>query len=209
MSNQKTKDIFEGRSFDQITSELVRGANEINLYNLETKPFEPEEDYGVVSFHLPKEAYNKKIKFLASTFEDWAHKQGFPGNVFVPLYEAVLNAHQHGNSEDSSKTIRIAHNIREGGVEMAVMDEGSTLDPDFVHYVMYQRTAQLTEDSIQSDFYGFSHRSKPSTNKGVGTTLIHTYSDEVHYYKSPENGLVTFFSQKSPDLEEKVSTFEI
>ena len=40
------------------------------------------------------------------------------------------------------------------------------------------------------DFYQFTNRKKPNTNNGTGTSFMHTYVDNVQYFKSAQGGLV-------------------
>ena len=47
-------------------------------------------------------------------------------------------------------------------------------------------------------FYDFAKKEKPAGRGGVGTVVIHRYSDKVGYYMSDKGGLIVSLSFDKP-----------
>jgi hypothetical protein len=74
-----------------------------------------------------------------------------------------------------------------------IEDEGGKLDPLFALFVLQQR---LKGGRDISDFYKFSGRIPAKGNRGAGTNIIHSYFNEVSYYRSKGDGLIIHMEKK-------------
>ncbi len=108
--------------------------------------------------------------------------------LYAPLYEALLNAFQHGNMRDTLKPIRFHYKVSDSEVELLVEDEGGIINPNFIPFVLRHHNSRCMEKP--TDFYTFCGIRKPETNNGTGTFFIHKDTDEVTYHKSQRNGLI-------------------
>ena len=105
------------------------------------------------------------------------------------MYEAVLNAHEHGNLRNPDKKITLAHRLDPASLTCVVMDQGGVLVSEFVPFILRHREGRHLVAML--DFYQFSKKPKANEgNLGKGTSFIHTYADKVGYFKSEEGGLV-------------------
>jgi anti-sigma regulatory factor (Ser/Thr protein kinase) len=107
-----------------------------------------------------------------------------PDGLRTGIYEAMLNAYQHGNKEDPAKPIILADHVTSEKARIAIIDHGGVLDPAMASYILHQR-----QSSPVPDFYTFSGKKRPGQNNGTGTKFLHIYFDKVHYFKAPKAGL--------------------
>jgi len=114
-------------------------------------------------------------------------KAGYPENLQTPVFEAILNAYQHGNQRDPNKKITFAYDIGDIALNILVEDEGGFIDPVFVPFILRHRERDVRKKFI--NFYEFSGREKPKENNGTGTSFMHAYMDEVNYYLG-ERGMI-------------------
>ena len=193
-------DIFDVDEIDSVLRQKLRQEN-INLREFKVPVYEIEQDYQVEQFRLSsdRKTYLKQVRRSIENISEMAESRGFDHNIFTALYEAVLNAHQHGNHANSNKKILLAHNIEEGIAKFVVIDEGGNINPEFIPFVLRHREGRYEDGRKIVDFYKFTHTNKPEYNNGTGTSFIHMYMDEVHYYKHVEGGLAVHMTRRKRD----------
>jgi anti-sigma regulatory factor (Ser/Thr protein kinase) len=186
-------DLFSTRSLDSLVRGAFKPGEPIDLSKVQIDAFSLNPGYNVSTFHFPSENYAADIRRAIEPLCEEAEKQGYGSSLFTALYEAVLNAHQHGNRKDPQKTITIAHRFTHDEVTVAIADEGGELDPEFVPFVIDHREGRHKKGFI--DYYTFTAREKPKGNNGTGTSFMHTYVDDVKYFKSASGGLVVLLQK--------------
>ena len=133
---------------------------------------------------------NGESKEISSLVEDEIKKlvnEGYPDNIYTPIYEAILNAYQHGNKRDPDKKVRFAYHLGESHLDILIEDEGTILNSTFVPFILKHRESDVKSKYI--DFYKFARKEKPKANNGTGTSFMHAYMDEINYYLG-EHGLM-------------------
>ena len=193
-------DIFDVDEIDSVLRQKLR-REEINLREFNVPVYEIEPDYKVEQFRLSsdRKLYLKQVRTSIENTSGMAESKGFNHNIFTALYEAVLNAHQHGNRADSDKRIILAHNIEDEIAKFVVVDEGGNINPEFIPFVLRHREGRHEKGRKIVDFYKFTNTKKPACNNGTGTSFIHMYMDDVAYYKHVEGGLaVHLIKKKNP-----------
>ncbi|MBR9691393.1 hypothetical protein GOV06_01280 [Candidatus Woesearchaeota archaeon] len=192
-------DIFDFENLDSIVRKVFEQEGLVSLSKLNDKKVSIPADYKIKEINLetgePSEM-RLAIEPISQEFE----KAGYGPQLFTALYEAVLNAFQHGNKKDSSKLIRVGYKISEEQVDIMVEDQGGELDPNFIPYILEHREERYKNHF--KNFYEFSGKEKPSKNHGTGTMFMHQYTDRVNYYHSENDGLIVHMIRKKP--EEKV-----
>ena len=98
------------------------------------------------------------------------------GNVLVAVTEAFLNAHNHGNAEDTSKRIDLEFVISDSQVVIKVSDEGLGFDFE-----------QLPDPTSAENIEKVS---------GRGLFIIKNLSDELEFERDGATLVMTF--QKTP-----------
>ncbi|MBI2662612.1 ATP-binding protein [Candidatus Woesearchaeota archaeon] len=186
------QDIFDMGNIDSLVRRILREKGSIDLNEFDIPTYEIKDNYTSKEFNFSsdRKVYAKEVRNAIGSVVEEAEAQGYNANFFTALYEAVLNAHQHGNKLDTSKTVTLAYKIANDTLEIAVIDQGGKLDPEFIPYVLKHKQ---NKDLLQKqfiDFYQFTNRVKPNTNNGTGTSFMHTYVDNVQYFKSTQGGLV-------------------
>src|SRR3989344_5524916 len=94
--------------------------SEIDLFNL--------EDPNSI---IRKVVGDDELKDISSLVEDEIKKfvnEGYPDNIYTPIYEAILNAYQHGNKRDPDKKVRFAYHLGESHLDILIEDEGTILN---------------------------------------------------------------------------------
>jgi len=159
----------------------------INLREYPDLPkFHADDTYKVKRFNIPNE--KDVIDYTASLGEicNEARHTGRHERLFSGLYEALRNAHQHGNQKDSEKAIEIAYRPITDGFEVVVSDEGGKLDASFIPFILMHRQGMLRPLS----FYDFApDTQRLEENTGNGTFVIHMSADEVNYFINYAGGL--------------------
>jgi anti-sigma regulatory factor (Ser/Thr protein kinase) len=163
---------------------ITDSADTIDLATLSLEPFIPSSDYRVRMLHPTADL--AWITAALTPLVRSAEKRGFPAGIEAGLYEALLNAYQHGNNADAAKPLGLATRMRERDLDVVVMDAGGRIDPRFAAYVLLHRSREPVKIP---DFYTFSGREQKGTHHGVGTRLMHVYFDKVSYYRSSLGGL--------------------
>ena len=192
-------ELFDIDSVDSLVRQVWAQRKTISLDQFEMPTYEIPDSYTIKEFNFSSEdnIYRKEIKCALDDIANKSMAAGYPISVFTALYEAVLNAHQHGNKKDSAKKVVIAYKIDNETVEVGVIDEVGELTPEFFPFV--QRHREGLEPVL--DFYKFSGREAQGPNLGTGTSFMHMYADNVQYFKSSESGLVAHLTfQREKDL---------
>ncbi|RME77674.1 hypothetical protein D6774_03670 [Candidatus Woesearchaeota archaeon] len=194
------QELFEIPSLDSLVGEPFSEQSEpFDLRLLEIPPYTIPQNRTIrqTTFPaLPKE-YSPLIRTFVEPVAQEAEQNGFNSNIFTALYEAVLNAHQHGNQLDPTKTVTLAYAIEEDMFCASIIDQGGRIDPAFVPFVLRHKLGEHKKKFI--DFYQFSNKEKPKSNRGTGTSFMHTYVNQVNYYKSEEGGLVVELIKLKPE----------
>ena len=196
------KDLFDVDSVDSLVRTLIRETGELDIRDFDVEPYEIIPGYVVEELVFDPKNHRKQIKTAIMRIVESAIRNGYDiRKLITPLYETVLNAIQHGNNYDFSKKVKIARKMTDDAIEIAVIDEGGVLDPEFVPYVLRHREGRHKERMI--DFYEFTHRERPNQeNLGKGTFFTHLYVDNVSYFRSKEGGLVVHLTKFNPPKSE-------
>ena len=195
-------DIFDVDEIDSILRQRIREGREVNLKEFDIPVYEIDPVYTTEEFRFSPERniYLRQVRSTIEPISVKAEESGFDHNVFTALYEAVLNAHQHGNKKAPDKKVILAHNIEEETARFAVVDEGGMIDPEFISFVLRHREKRHKEDGERKgkilDFYRFIGKDKPEYNNGTGTSFIHMYMDGVSYFKYIGGGLALHLTKK-------------
>lgn len=166
---------------------------EINLAECNIASMQISEDYRTLAVNVA----TGSIKEMEGLMNFLQYETGIDFSalkLYTPVYESILNAFQHGNRRDSTKAIRVHYRRTDEMVEIMVEDEGGTLNPSFVPYVLRHHDERYMNKPI--DFYTFCGVEKPETNLGNGTFFIHNGPDDVTYHKSQKNGLIVRMVKK-------------
>jgi len=146
--------------------------------------------------NLSREKYTKEIRNEINPISDMVEEFGYGGNIYSALYEGLLNAHQHGNSNSNKKKIIFASSITPQNLEFIIADEGIKLHSRFTRFILALREKDLANDGF-INWYNFSHEKKSPINNGTGTSFMHVYMDEVKYFKSEELGGLAVYMKKN------------
>ncbi len=169
----------------------------INLKDFQDLPrFHADDTYKVRRFNIPSE--KDVIDYTASLGEicNEARHTGKHERLFSGLYEALRNAHQHGNQRNPEKAIEIAYRPVTCGFEVVVSDEGGEIDAAFIPFILMHRQGMLRPLS----FYSFAPSSQRlEENTGNGTFVIHMSADEVNYFANYTGGLSVQMLIKTPE----------
>jgi len=188
------KELFDLNDLDSLVRQLIRERPTIDLKDFNIPHYEIYSSYKSVDFSFTPNNHKKEIKeAVTSILEPLSGNQKVYDSLYTALYEAVLNAQQHGNKHDPNKKVTIAYKINKKSVEIAVIDEGGIIDMEFIPFILMHK-GKKQEEFI--DFYKFTGRPKPITNNGTGTSFMHTYVDGVFYFKSGTGGLVVHLSKE-------------
>ncbi|MAG39166.1 hypothetical protein CMO90_03705 [Candidatus Woesearchaeota archaeon] len=181
------KDVLNLDNLESIVRKVVNKEEKITLSDFNLESYTISDNYKKKLINLEKGDYSE-IRDNIEPIAKEAENQGYPPSIFTALYEAVLNAFQHGNKKNVKKQIEIAYKTGSKKFDILVRDEGGELDSNFIPFILRHREGAFKEKFI--DFYEFSGIEKPITNNGTGTSFMHTYVDEVQYLKSTQNGLI-------------------
>ena len=188
------KELFDLKDIDSLVRQLLRERGTINLRDFEIPHYEIYPSYKSVNFSFTQKNYKREMKeAVESVLGSLSGDQESYNSLYTALYEAVMNAYQHGNKQNPNKKVTIAYKINPKSAEIAVIDEGGTLDMEFIPFVLMHKGKKLEKFL---NFYEFTGRPKPITNNGTGTSFMHTYVDEVFYFKSGNGGLVVHLTKE-------------
>ena len=186
--------LFDVDDVESIIRKSTKGRGVIDLNDYDIPTYDIPENYTIKKCRFNPESYAKEIRSAIEPIVDLAESKGCAANLFTALYEGVLNAYQHGNKKDKDKEVTIAYSIKSSSAEVAIIDEGGVINSEFMPFVIRHREGKHKERFL--DFYEFTGMEKPSTNNGTGTSFIHTYVDDVIYFKSDKGGLALHLAKK-------------
>jgi anti-sigma regulatory factor (Ser/Thr protein kinase) len=180
-----TLDIFSLESPKSISRQLLDCHSSIDLAAIDLPSYEPGPEF---RRHIitPRQRKIAWIKEAMTPITNVLAEYKYPPNLQTGIYEAVLNAYQHGNRRDPNKIITLADNIDEHIAQIAVIDQGGVLDSAMASYILLHRV----HDTPIPDFYTFSGKKRNPENNGTGTRFMHIYFDRVEYFKSLDGGLL-------------------
>lgn len=162
--------------------------------------FNPSKDYHHEVLCIPEGKgvidYIGVLKDICKSFSGVS--VNLSGKWLSALYEAVRNAHQHGNNFDPAKKIDIFYLDEPNRGELVVADEGGILNGNFIPFILYNR--MRPKEALS--FYNFApNATQCDENSGIGTFTIHYSADEVRYFKNEKGGLsvqMIFFKPNCP-----------
>ena len=189
-------DLFKDPTLDQLIAQIVADMPKIKLSQLNVEPYEVRPGYVIERFHFPATSgeYGSAIRAAVEPIAERAEALGCNANLFTALYEAILNGHQHGNKLDPEKEVVVAYKIDSHSAEIAIIDQGGEVNPAFIPFIFKHRREDTQKSFI--NWYDYSKLQKPGTNNGTGTSFMHTYVDNVQYFKSEEGGLVVHLTKE-------------
>ncbi len=168
---------------------------EINLEENNISSIHIPKNFKKRKINLPKTNYGIKIREFVEPYAINAEENGFAYNIFTALYEAILNAHQHGNKDQINSEILFANLNSKNSLEFIICDNGTKLPNHFISYILNLR--ETNTDQKYFNWYEYSGNPKPQTNNGTGTYFIHSYMDIVKYFKSKDtNGLAVYMKKQ-------------
>jgi len=181
------EDLLESRILEERLAKVLARQQPINLADLDLEPYEFRSGYSVREFKFSPDynIFSTEIKEATREVCDALGSLNF--NLFTPLFEAILNAHQHGNKKNPGKSVTVAYKRSESSVEASVLDQGGEINPAFFPFVSLNRRVAGKE---ALNFYDVCGISPIGPNLGTGTSFLHTYLDRISYYRSKEGGLV-------------------
>jgi len=183
-------DIFrDDDSLDILIGSMLNGHDRVNLRDINIETYIVPDSYTVQDCVFNSEdAVYKQVRRFTEPIIEIAERAGCNANLFTALYEAMLNAYQHGNQLDETKPVQVAYKIGDNNAEIGVIDQGGLISPAFIPFIKRHRLGMHKERFL--DWYSFTNQDKPKTNNGTGTSFMHTYVDNVQYFKSADGGLV-------------------
>ena len=179
---------------EEVVWQIARGKDKIDLRNFDLDTYEIPVSYITITLVIDSDNYAQQIRRTVDRIVEAAEKRGCSPNLHTAIYEAALNAYQHGNKCDPDKKILISYVLRDNTIEVAVIDEGGEIDTKFLPFILKHKSEGCKDQYI--DFYEFTGQDKPKRNNGTGTSFMHAYVDDVFYFKSAEGGLVVHLSKK-------------
>ena len=183
-------DLFNLENPDSIVRKII-DKGEINLAEIAQRKVSIPIGYEVKELNI-KTGDSKEINSLINGEIKKFKESGYPENIYTPLYEAILNAYQHGNKRNPDKKVIFAYKINDLSLDILIEDEGGVIDSVFIPFILKHREKDVKRKFL--DFYEFADREKPTTNNGTGTSFIHAYMDEVNYYLG-ERGLIVHMTE--------------
>jgi anti-sigma regulatory factor (Ser/Thr protein kinase) len=187
-------DLFDVDNLNSVLRQIIKKKRVIDIKNYNVLTYSIPEDYMVKSVCFDSEGYDEEIRDAIRPIVHATEEKGCSETLFTALYEAVLNAYQHGNKREINKKVTIAHKVNNDSVEVAVVDEGGVIDSDFIPFVIRHREGRHEKHFL--DYYDFSGKERPPRNNGTGTSFMHTYVDDISYFKSKQGGLVVHLTKK-------------
>lgn len=181
-------DIFENIPEDlgEIDSEIVP----ITVFDSE--PYEIPEDFERISLDIDSENCDRIIRNTCDKITDKLNELGYSDSLYTGMYESILNAYQHGNDCDPSKDIIVAYDIHPRNFVMNVKDECDEIHSEFLDFYK-----ELKEGNCSENFYKYADQERDEENQGCGLRLMDAYFDDVRYFRSKDNGLIThLFKEK-------------
>ena|SRR3989338_315957 len=187
MNAKKPLDLMSLDDLESLARQPFAGPDAINLAEVNMPPMSVSDVYSTIDISIRTGSVEEMKKVVDGLGENMGLDLK-KLRLYAPLYEALLNAFQHGNKRDSARPIRLHYARMPEQIELLVEDNGGILNPNFIPFVLRQRQHIPGQNNV--NFYEFCGVEKPDTNLGTGTFFIHAGSDEVTYHKSGNNGLI-------------------
>jgi len=194
----KPTDISDISSVDSVVRQLIEKEQTEQLSDFSLPEFVVPCDHKIILINISPIAttraeYSNEITKAIEPIINDATKNNVPQNFKQALYEAVLNAHEHGNKLNYTKRIKVSYNVSKPIAEFTVTDEGNEIKTSFLSYILSKQ--QIISENY-TNFYDFSRDAKPKNNHGIGISQMYTYSDDVKYFKSKTGGLTAFMTRR-------------
>jgi len=189
--------IFEEDSFS-LKSELLKKLLEKDVNLKDLIEVEIPNKFKIEEVKIKdKKIYGKEIRNFLDNFEE-KNEIFRSSKVYTPIYEAILNAYQHGNNYDNNKKILLSYNLTKKNLEFIISDEGiqSKLHSSFIRYILTLREKKYKKKQECINWYDFSKSKKEEQNLGVGIYFMHVYMDKVLFYRSKELGGTSIYLRK-------------
>ena len=121
---------------------------------------------------------------------------GLKNGVYTAVFEALINAFEHGNNYDSSKPLYFAYFFNNKYLEFIICDSGGVFNIQFPGYV----TKVRNNKTKTHNWYEYSGSIQRNENLGVGTMFMHQYMQDIKYFKSAyedtQNGLFLYMRSR-------------
>ena len=193
MNIQKRKDLFSSPQID-IEKFLINANYRENSELILKIP----ANFKVEEIILPQDDYVEEIKTMAELYGEYARKKEFDYlSVFSSIYEAILNAHVHGNKLNS-KPILFASLSSKKSLEYIICDSSEILPMHLKPFISSIRNRTICANNPIS-WYDFSKQEKPQENNGTGTLNIHNAMDIVKYFKSEDTQGLAIYMRKNKE----------
>jgi hypothetical protein len=174
-------DIFDPSNVNSLTRKLIGS----KLISLEELPkYHIPDNYNIVDFHV---SHRNQIDSIADDIAESSIRNGYSKNITRDIYEAILNAYQHGNKKDPSKIVRIGWN---DNASFNILDEGKFIRSELIPYIL-----ALREGHDIASFYAFSGLERNIENFGVGIRNMHIQFN-VNFYHGELGGLAVLLNHK-------------
>lgn len=190
-------DLFEGNEETNLVSLLLLAKRPLDIRDFVVKEFILPENYQILTAcfsndpSLSREEIGTVLKRLL--IQEMGLSDIPP--IYTALYEAVLNAHEHGNGGHPNTSVRVAYPPNSKGKSFVVSDEGGILMPEFIPFILAQKKRKENDPFL--NFYEFSGVQKPtSLNMGTGTSFMHAYSNVAYRRDSKTGGLTVKLTEK-------------
>jgi anti-sigma regulatory factor (Ser/Thr protein kinase) len=187
------KELFELDSLDSLVRLYFARQKPIELKRFKVETFEIPPDYAILNLIIG-ENYASEIREQIEPVIRLAEEKGCNHNLYTAVYEAVLNAYQHGNRKDPKKKTTVAYKLGEEAVQFAIIDQGRQMDPNFIPYILRHKAGAHKIKFL--NYYEFTGKEQPKTNNGTGTSFMHEYVDKVEYFKAKNGGLVVHLTKE-------------
>ena len=192
-------DIQNVSEFGSIERELYRDIEIIDFLDYPDSPYFDYSGYDIDRFKLKSDGVNEATreerekvlkKYLNVAKLNYSLSSNIEDQIAVCIHEAIRNAQKHGNKLDSSKKIGVGIKLNSNDyLEMFVEDSGGQIKSDFFPYRQVILKSKY-ENLPYPSFYNFLETDSPKGHSGIGTRIIHEFSDSVSYHKSELGGLL-------------------
>lgn len=185
------KDLIDLNDISSLVREPFNTENPIVLSQTKIEKTSIPDSYKSFEVYIEKEDLNESGRLSFDFPEKVGEMLGCDFKelkIADSVYEALLNAYQHGHGEDASKPIKIHFKSDKKRIEILVEDQGGVLNPQFIPFALRHREPRNLV--LPKDFYTFAQIEKPEGNHGYGTFFIHKGFDQVTYHRSENDGLI-------------------
>jgi len=184
MAKKRPTEIFSIDALDGIVRQILRERGTIDLADFNIPTYSIPEDYSTHTLTgLDSSIHASQLRGAIEPAAQEAEAAGFGSGLFTAVYEAALNAHQHGNEGNPEKRIIIAYKL-DKCAEFVIVDSGGRINAELASYILAHR-----QTNKLPNFYDFAACERSGQNLGTGTQFMHIYADDVKYFKHKDGGL--------------------